>query len=176
MSAVPTQFLARPHTQPTIEVPSLADLIRLVRATAADTHRWQSVLRLPDGKDRWWTLLSTNDDVDVWLLSWRPGQATDLHDHGSSQAAFTVIRGELNEVRIDPYGQATSHSRPAGTATSLAPGVIHDVSGAGIDAAVSIHAYSPPLREMNYYLPDAHGRLQMTRTMSTYEPEQELTE
>ena len=80
MSAVPTQFLARPHTQPTIEVPSLADLIRLVRATAADTHRWQSVLRLPDGKDRWWTLLSTSHDVDVWLLSWRPGQATDLHD------------------------------------------------------------------------------------------------
>jgi hypothetical protein len=90
--------------------------------------------------------------------------------------AFTVIRGELNEVRIDPYGQATSHSRPAGTATSLAPGVIHDVSGAGIHAAVSIHAYSPPLREMNYYLPDAHGQLQITRTMSTYEPEQELTE
>ena len=120
MSAVPTQSPARPHTQPTIAVPSLADLIRLVRATAADTHRWQSVLRLPDGKGHWWTLLSTNDDVDVWLLSWRPGQATDLHDHGSSAAAFTVIRGELNEVRIDPYGQATSHSRPAGTATSLA--------------------------------------------------------
>jgi hypothetical protein len=29
---------------------------------------------------------------------------------------------------------------------------------------------------MNYYLPDAHGQLQITRTMSTYEPEQELTE
>src|SRR4029077_6186109 len=145
MSAVPTQFLARPHTQPTIDVPSLAELIRLVRATTADTHRWQSVLRLPDGKDRWWTLLSTNDDVDVWLLSWRPGQATDLHDHGSSAAAFTVICGELNEVRIDPQGRAPSPRRPAGTAASLAPGVIHDVSGAGIDAAVSIHAYSPPL-------------------------------
>jgi hypothetical protein len=41
---------------------------------------------------------------------------------------------------------------------------------------VSIHAYAPPLREMNYYLPDAHGQLQITRTVSTYEPEQELTE
>jgi cysteine dioxygenase type I len=117
MSAVPTPSPARPRPRPTIVVPSLADLLRLVRASAADTHRWQSVLRLPDGKDRWWTQLSTNDDVDVWLLSWRPGQATALHDHGSSAAAFTVIRGELNEVRIDPYGQATSQSRPAGTAT-----------------------------------------------------------
>jgi predicted metal-dependent enzyme (double-stranded beta helix superfamily) len=86
------------------------------------------VLRLPDGKDRWWTLLSTNEDVDVWLLSWRPGQATDLHDHGSSAAAFTVIRGELNEVRIDPYGQATAarpapqpRSPPASYTTSAAP-------------------------------------------------------
>jgi predicted metal-dependent enzyme (double-stranded beta helix superfamily) len=176
MSAVPSQTPARPHTQPRIEFPSPTDLVRLVRATAADTHRWRSVLRLPDGNDRWWTLMSANDDVDVWLLSWRPGQATDLHDHGSSAAALTVIHGELNEVRIDPYGRATSHSRPAGTATSLAPAVIHDVSGAGVDAAVSIHAYSPPLREMNYYTPDAHGHLQITRTVSTHEPEQELTE
>ena len=132
MPAVSAQIPVRPGTiQARIE-PALssADLNCLVRATAADTHRWQSRLRLPDGKDRWWTLLSTNNRVDVWLLSWLPGQTTDLHDHGFSAAAFTVIHGQLSETQIDPHGRTIIHSRPPGSVAWLAPGAIHDVSGA----------------------------------------------
>jgi predicted metal-dependent enzyme (double-stranded beta helix superfamily) len=56
----------------------------------------------------------------------------------------------------------------------LSPSVIHDVSGAGNAPTVSIHAYSPPLREMNYYTPDARGIPRVVRTVHTDEPEQEL--
>ena len=151
---------------------SMAELTLVVRSAAADARRWQSRLRLPDGNDRWWTLLSEDDHVDIWLLSWLPGQATDLHDHGPSAAAFTVVRGLLNELRLDRYGRAATYSRRPESTIWLAPGVVHDVSGAGVEPAVSIHAYSPPLREMNYYAPDPCGRLHRVRTVGGREPEQ----
>src|SRR6266516_7886428 len=94
-------------------------LAALVRSIAADPDAWQPQLRLPglDGQ-RWWTRLQTDALADVWLLSWLPGQATDLHDHGPSAAAFAVVRGELAEVRIDAYGWWSRHRRAAGSITS----------------------------------------------------------
>lgn len=151
---------------------SLAELTSVVRSAAADTRRWQPRLHLPDGNDRWWTLLSKHDHVDIWLLSWLPGQATDLHDHGPSAAAFTVVRGQLGELRLDRRGRATTYSRRPDSMIWLAPGLVHDVSGAGVEPTVSIHAYSPPLREMNYYTADPRRRLHRVRTVGTHQPEQ----
>lgn len=109
--------------------------------------------------------------VDRWLLSWLPGHNTDLHDHGNSAAAFTVVRGSLSEVRIDASGERRVHVRATGSATSLGAGVIHDVTGAGTEPAVSIHAYSPPLTAMNYIDP---ATLRIVRTVQSNEPEEEL--
>jgi predicted metal-dependent enzyme (double-stranded beta helix superfamily) len=154
---------------------SLADLTGLVRLTAADESAWRPKLQLPTSTDRWWTRLLNDPDVDVWLLSWLPGHATDLHDHGSSLAAFTVVEGQLDEVRIEPDGTPTRHRRPQGSLTWLSPGVVHDVTGAGASPAVSIHAYSPPLTRMNYLERGAGGAVRLTRTVETCEPEEELT-
>ena len=51
--------------------------------------------------------------------------------------------------------------------------MIHDVTGSGVEPAVSIHAYSPPLRQMTYYSRDRRGRLRALRTIRTDQPEQE---
>ena len=173
MPPVLAPALPRADTRLFSQCLSRTELTGLVRAIAADPHQWHSRLQLPDGEDRWWALLAASAHVDVWLLSWLPGQTTDLHDHGPSAASLTVVRGELNEIRVGPRARATTYRRRAGSVTWLAPGVIHDVAGAGKEPAVSIHAYSPPLREMNYYAPDAHDRLQIARTISTHEPEPE---
>jgi hypothetical protein len=109
----------------------------------------------------------------VWLLSWLAGQATDLHDHGRSAAAFAVVQGQLAEVRVDAEGWWSRHQRAAGSVTSLPPGLVHDVHGAGTGPAVSIHACSPPLRSMNFYERDARGRLRAAHTMATEQPELE---
>lgn len=161
----PSELLGTPPGLPP------ADLAGLVRRVAADVDRWQPRLRLPEGNDRWWTRLAADDRVDLWLLSWLPGHNTDLHDHGASAAAFTVVRGSLNEIRVGRSGVRSSHVRRSGSATSLAAGVIHDVTGAGTEPAVSIHAYSPPLRAMNYYDP---ATLRVVRTVQSDEPEEEL--
>jgi predicted metal-dependent enzyme (double-stranded beta helix superfamily) len=152
---------------------SLSDLTALVRAAAADPEMWQSRLRLPTAADRWWTRLAADSHVDLWLLSWLPGHTTELHDHGSSAAAFTVVEGVLSERRLEGRGRPTHYDRRPGSVIWLAPAVIHDVSGAGNAPAVSIHAYSPPLREMNYYAPDQHGTPRVVRTVRTDQPEQE---
>jgi predicted metal-dependent enzyme (double-stranded beta helix superfamily) len=151
---------------------SLADLATLVRSVADNPDLWQPQLRIPDnGDERWWTRLSADDRVDVWLLSWLPGHATELHDHGSSAAAFSVVRGRLVEVRADGRGARTSYTRTPGSVTWIAPGVIHDVRGSGPRPSVSIHAYSPPLQRMNFYGAGPRG-LRVIRSVPTEEPEE----
>jgi predicted metal-dependent enzyme (double-stranded beta helix superfamily) len=152
----------------------LSSLSALVRAAADEPAMWRPQLRLPTAADRWWTRLASDSRVDLWLLSWLPGHTTDLHDHGGSAAAFTVVEGLLSEDRIDGQGRRTSYERRPGSAIWLAPSVIHDVSGAGDAPTVSIHAYSPPLCAMNYYAQDERGTPRVVRTVHTDEPEQEL--
>jgi quercetin dioxygenase-like cupin family protein len=152
---------------------SAVELAGLVRAIAADEQLWLPRLVLPTASERRWTQLVGDRSVDVWLLSWLPGHSTDLHDHGFSAGAFTVVRGRLTELRQGADGRLRSYRRAAGSVTTIAAGVVHDVHGAGRSPAVSIHAYSPPLREMNYYDLDARGDLHRIRSVATTEPELE---
>jgi mannose-6-phosphate isomerase-like protein (cupin superfamily) len=150
---------------------SASELAEIVRAVTADEQLWLPRLELPAAGERWWTRLTGDLAVDVWLLSWAPGHGTELHDHGFSAAAFSVVRGRLTELRQGADGRLRAHRRGAGSVTTIPAGVVHDVHGAGRSPAVSIHAYSPPLREMNFYDLDAGGNLHRTGSVHTTEPE-----
>lgn len=156
-----------------VEALTIEQLSDLVGRIADRPDVWLPMLRLPESGQRWWTRLSSDLRVDVWLLSWLPGHATDLHDHGVSAAAFTVVRGELTEVRVTPNGPCARVPRPRGSMTTVGAGVIHDVLASGSQPAVSIHAYSPPLAKMTYYEIDPRGRARATSTLETAEPELE---
>src|SRR5947208_16608091 len=67
---------------------SRAALTTLVREIAADEALWRPQLVIPEAANRWWTLLSVDADVDVWLLSWLPGHVIELIDYGDTAAAF----------------------------------------------------------------------------------------
>jgi quercetin dioxygenase-like cupin family protein len=146
----------------------LAELTTLVQNTAADTATWSSVARF-DAADRFYARLHSDSRVDVWLLTWLHDQSTDLHDHGSSAAAFTVLGGELCEVRAATDGRLSTYRRHPGETTWVAPGVVHDVRHSS-GPAISIHAYSPPLVTMTYY-EARRGRLEPTRTIEATSPE-----
>lgn len=151
-----------------------ARLIGLVSRIADDPRRWAPLLQFGPPGRRWWTRLDSDPSVDVWLLTWVRGHATDLHDHGSSSAAFTVVVGELEEVRASaPAAPLTSRVITRGRNATIEPGVIHDVRAHGTQPAVSIHAYFPPLAVMTYYQPGAGGMLVPSRTVATSAPEQE---
>ncbi len=58
----------------------------------------------PDGvptDDRWYTRIHGDDELDIWLISWVKDHATELHDHGGSLGALTLVSGALDEFRWD---------------------------------------------------------------------------
>ncbi|WP_406817782.1 cysteine dioxygenase [Mycobacterium sp. M23085] len=148
---------------------------------------------IPDSR-RWFTRIHGDEELDVWLISWVPGQPTELHDHGGSLGALTVISGSLNEYRWD--GKALRRRRlDAGDQAGFPLGWVHDVVWAprpvtapvslpvtGAPSAVaapgqptlSVHAYSPPLTAMSYYEITDRMTLRRERTELTDQPEGSL--
>jgi hypothetical protein len=147
------------------------DLETLVSDLADEPAKWQAQIRF--GSDRrWWTRLYGDDSVDVWLLTWVQDTGTDLHDHGESAGAFTVVSGELEEVRPNGRGGLTATRVWPGDVRRIERAEVHDVRCPSLRPAISIHAYSPPLREMTFYAQQPDGPTPV-KTVST-EPEGEL--
>src|SRR3954451_12638526 len=125
--------------------------------------------------ERWHVRIHEDEDVDVWLISWTTEQGTELHDHGGSSGAFTVVDGTLNEHvwsarRQDAPGLLVSHRREQGDVVGFGPDYVHDVRNHLAPPALSVHAYSPPIRLMHYY--DVAGtRLAHTGSAWTDDPE-----
>ncbi|MCM6772809.1 cysteine dioxygenase family protein [Nocardia sp. CDC159] len=161
-----------------------ADLLRLTDEGAEDVLAGRYDHLLPaDGRwpadSRWATRLSTDDEVDVWLISWVPDQSTELHDHAGSLGALTVLSGALSEYRWNGR-ELRNRTLTAGDQASFPLGWVHDVvrapdQFAGAPApgnpTLSVHAYSPPLTAMSYYEVTGHGTLRRTRTVLTDQPE-----
>jgi len=104
---------------------------------------------------RWYERLYHSPDHDIWAISWMPGQSTGFHDHGDSAGAFVVATGVLEEHRPGDLPLAISPGNPR----AFGPEYAHDVRNASLAPAVSIHAYSPPLSEMNEYELDGSSQL-----------------
>ncbi len=136
---------------------------------------------LPTGgvpaNDRWFTRLHGDEELDVWLISWVPDRSTELHDHGGSLGALTVVSGALRETRWD--GERLRRRRlTAGDQAAFPLGWVHDVVWAPerdpsvpIAPTLSVHAYSPPLTAMSYYEVTHRNTLRRKRTELTEEPE-----
>ena len=139
-------LLANTEVRQRLDQARLADLVR--QAAAGD---WAALVRYSEN-DRWYQRLERDEKYEVWLLSWLPGQRTGFHDHCGSSGAFTVVQGELREWtpaarRPSPRAAAL----PAGRVRSFGPRHVHEVVNETAAAAVSIHAYSPPLSGMRRY-------------------------
>jgi hypothetical protein len=93
--------------------------------------------------------------LQVWLLSWLPGQGTGLHDHGESAGAFAVARGTLTERvvtgRPDSGARETRQDLVADRVRSFGTHYVHQVLNTQAEAAVSVHVYAPALRWMTSY-------------------------
>jgi predicted metal-dependent enzyme (double-stranded beta helix superfamily) len=141
----------------------MPDLLSIARQFAARPDDWPLAPRF-DPVERWYHRLATHDDHEVWLLTWLPGQGTELHDHGGSAGAFTVVSGALSErvaVGAGDRLRLARHTFTAGTGHRFGTSHIHRVSNDGDRPAVSIHVYGPVLRTMNWYRVDG-ARLTLT--------------
>lgn len=125
-------------------------LAGLVAETLAEPARWVKQVKFDD-TERFCLLLDRDDEHDLWLLTWLPGQETGWHDHGGSTGAFTVARGALRERR--PLARRGLQDVRLGPGASrLVPNpVLHNVGNHDAAPAVSLHAYSPPLSTMTFF-------------------------
>ncbi len=179
--------VSSPPSGPTpLRVP---DLLHATDQAADDVLSGRCDHLLPEGgvpeTERWFTRIHGDEALDIWLISWVPGHATELHDHGGSIGALTVLSGSLNEFRWG--GRRLRRRRlDAGDQAGFPLGWVHDVVWAprpastpkvvvsAVPAAqptLSVHAYSPPLTAMSYYEVTERNTLRRQRTELTDQPE-----
>jgi rhodanese-related sulfurtransferase len=138
----------------------LANIVSLF----AMSDGWMDKVRLR-AERRWYERLYHGPDHDIWAISWLPGQSTGFHDHGASSGGFVVATGILEEQRPDEGARVIYPGKPQ----AFGPGYTHDVRNVSLAPAISIHAYSPPLSEMNEYELDGSRLVLRERASGTAE-------
>lgn len=170
----------RPSVIPAVPGPTrlrLPDLLHITDEKADDVLTGRYDQLLPAGgipvNERWFARLRSDDELDVWLISWVPGEATELHDHCGSLGALTLLSGALHESRW-AGDQLRRRRLTAGDEAAFPLGWVHDVTWAPAAAStptLSVHAYSPPLTAMSYYEVTERNTLRRVRTELTDTPE-----
>ena len=130
------------------------DHLAIAARYAAAPEQWPLAPRF-NPVDRWYHRLAVADDHEVWLLTWLPGQGTELHDHGGSAGALQVVRGTLTEDTVaDTPGappRITAHELGEGAGRRFSARHIHRVTNRSARPAISIHVYGPALTTMTRY-------------------------
>ena len=128
----------------------IGELERFAAALAAVPERWRHLVR-HDDTPACTSRSGTTSDVNAWLICWSEDSDTGFHDHDDSAAAITVVSGSVREDRLTLGGPPRSRELGGGTTFTVPPAAIHRVLHAGDGPAVTIHAYSPPLRAQGAY-------------------------
>ena len=111
-----------------------------------------------DPAERTYALLHRDEDVELYVVCWMAGHDTGFHDHDESTAAIVVLDGSISEERL-ALGETVAVTLGTGESVTIAPEAIHRVRHAGETPAVSLHAYSPPLRRVGTYEIAENGAL-----------------
>ena len=101
----------------------------------------------------------------AWVLCWRNGQRSPIHDHRGSSCAVRVLDGTMTETLFEfaPNGHVKalfSRDLPPGGVVGSEDTDLHQVSNlqAGDADLVTLHIYSPPLVLMGTYSLTERGR------------------
>jgi predicted metal-dependent enzyme (double-stranded beta helix superfamily) len=137
------------------------ELRALAQRIAGEPGRWAPHVA-HHASQRTFHRLVDDEDVTVWLVCWMPGQDTGFHDHDGSAAAIAVVEGEVLEERLRLLGEPARAVHRAGEVVEVGPDDIHRVRHTGTAPAVTVHAYSPPLRRMGAYRAEPDGTLRRT--------------
>jgi len=116
-----------------------------------------------DGLARRELYRSSQYGYQVIAITWAPGQASSIHDHGQTWGVEAVLRGCLDvlDYRVHRQQRALSTLRPAdqhslvdGTVIGLLPPHdLHSCRNASThESAVSLHIYGRPLENIKRYV------------------------
>ena len=138
---------------------SAEQLEHFVSELVASRERWVHLVRHCDDV-RVYEQIWDDEDVNAWVICWSEDQDTGFHDHDDSAAAIAVVSGRVREDRLTLGCGTNSRELGPGTTFTVAPVAIHRVLHAGYEPAVTIHAYSPPLRSTGAYRIGPRGELE----------------
>jgi hypothetical protein len=102
----------------------------------------------PEG-DGSFELLWRDDHSEAWLNRWWHPRDTGFHDHGGSCVGVYVLDGRVRSEALVVSGRRDVHEYGAGDSFSAPAAGIHRMEHE--PGAVTIHVYSPPLREIGHY-------------------------
>jgi len=139
------------------ERPALAELTTLLKRSAIGCDDVPDLIHFSDQGYAKNTLKAT-PHYHAWVLCWKNGQRSPIHDHRGSSCAVRVLRGTLTQTFFEfaPNGhvKATSSADfPAGSVIASRDMDLHQVSNlqAGSADLVTLHVYAPPLPRMGTY-------------------------
>jgi DMSO/TMAO reductase YedYZ molybdopterin-dependent catalytic subunit len=94
----------------------------------------------------------------LWVMCWRNGQRSPIHDHAGSACAVRVLEGTATVTNFaraaNGHVKATgSVDLPAGSVVTSSDDDLHQISNlqAGKADLVTLHVYTPPLLRMGTY-------------------------
>lgn len=144
------------------------ELERFAADLAGAPHLWRHLVR--HSRDaRVHEQIWDAEQVNAWLICWSENQDTGFHDHDESAGAIVVLEGQVREERLRWGSPPTGNLIGPGRSFFVPPTAIHRVLHAGAVSAVTIHAYSPPLRRTGAYRMGRDGELE--RAAQPYEQE-----
>ena len=130
-----------------------ADHLAIAQRFSAAAGSWAVAPRF-DPAERWYHRLALTDDYEVWLLTWLPGQGTEIHDHGGSAGAFHLHSGALTEDTVsvrDGTPRIVSRELAEGAGRRFGSHHIHRIENRSSRPAISVHVYGPALTRMTKY-------------------------
>ncbi len=95
---------------------------------------------------------------DLFVMCWKPGQASLVHDHADSSCALKILAGTVTEVYCELIDSTYRIVRPtkktfyaSGKICSAQDREIHQIINSSKDEnLVTLHIYSPPLKMSAY--------------------------
>ena len=96
---------------------------------------------------RWYERLYHGPDYDIWVISWLQGDPPAFTITVRRRVPSVVATGILEEHRLGEPARVIYPGKPR----AFGPDYAHDVRNVSLAPAISIHAYSPPLSDMNEF-------------------------
>jgi predicted metal-dependent enzyme (double-stranded beta helix superfamily) len=126
------------------------ELETFVSELASQPELWIDLVK-HDASQRVYSELLSDEHLTAWLICWMDDHDTGFHDHDTSAGAVAVVSGGVREQRLVIDGPPRDRAFAAGATFHFSPADIHRVCHFGVDPAVTLHVYSPPLLRMGAY-------------------------
>lgn len=103
-------------------------------------------------------LVHSGESYNLWVMCWKNGQRSPVHDHAASVCAVRVLRGTLTESRYKFAANGAvvatgSRELSEGSVCAAQDNYLHQIANfqAGNRDLVTLHIYSPPLVRMSTF-------------------------